>query len=1380
MAVRSGQFFWLLAFALLAQAPGWAADRERQGQALRSAGAADRDWIANLVPSQACAGDQVHTSTGDINLDLSCNINETNRDSQSGRGVSAVSEVNSGDSGTVDVKFTGSVTGDKRYSAGLYVLSDTDNGNSGDVKVDFDGDVGVGGYESRGVYAASWSGEVWGSSDGIGSSGDVDVSFDGVLNGGNPLDSDLLSSSRSVGLFAESQSWGGGDAGNINVEIKGEINTTQHDVHALRALTFARGDRNSSNPGDSGDITVNVNGPINVKGGGSRGLYLSSGESIYGNSHYSYGDSGNIDLSVIGDITTRSDFDPFESRSRWMYSVENLSAVQAFSVALHGSPGDIKLNLVGNLDVVSYEGAGVAALTRSAGSWNDLDAFPAQAPQIDITHKGNIKVDGEGASGLSAGGSAVGGYSASVNLDVEGDIIMASNAYYRETTALYAHNYNVDGPQGADPGTMYARAGDLSIKHVGNITFEVRELPSWGDAEGFNWMRGITAISTTRAYGPGSSGDIFLDLNGDYTDLNSSNHGISNIVYAHTSSNSGSSGDIVLSHKGDVDISIGMTHGILLESIKERGSYQDDISASGSVAVNLEGNHVYRNEVSDSGTCTNCLSGIYASSDISANYNNHSLARTGGPVSVNLKGSLTSSGSNMRGLTAKTSSEYSTSHAAATLGDVSVAIVGDVSTSGANSKALELISTTAYGQAGNIVFDLEGNLTATGAGSRGVEAKSESSAGNASDVDVKIKGDVLATSHQAKAVVAESSAPAGTAGNISVVLAPGSTIQTNASGTAVQMIGGASNRLINRGRISARGPSSAAPAPVIKAASVATASSTEDASANGFAIVSTTGNDTIINAPGGVIEGTVNLGSGVNQLENQAGAQLISSGELYVGPTAQSVFRNAGVLLSAADQPAVYNLSGSYVQTASAEMRPELDFATLSMDVIDVAFDATLAGTVDLSTTNPELIRPGYYQVPLVRAGSVVNDGLRLEVDSSAIARYSLGFSRTAATVDLDVNFAGFGALNDNQESIGRYLNRVQAYGSSPALAGLITDLFRLPGLAGEQNLAAAYNSLSSEVYTTSFTNLKFAFGEFIDTMMTCPETSVENGFIAEGECVWAVGQGLYYSSEGGSDYFGFDSTTGGISVGAQFDLGSDYYLGFSVGRNSYSSSISSGPGSASRVTAGTTGRSWQGGAALKKVMNKTKLALAFAGGKANFDAYRNNIFSSLASASGEQSIDYWGVEFRAAHDIELSPSTYLRPGISVAYQGMDQAAFAERGAKYLGLSVDSAYQGYGVVSPSLELGHEFKVNATTFRPMLSVGYAGYYGGSSVRSTLLGANQGLSSFRIEGLSDQNYVSANAGVGVIFENGMSVSITYDSLYASSSELQGGQVRFTVPF
>jgi len=49
---------------------------------------------------------------------------------------------------------------------------------------------------------------------------------------------------------------------------------------------------------------------------------------------------------------------------------------------------------------------------------------------------------------------------------------------------------------------------------------------------------------------------------------------------------------------------------------------------------------------------------------------------------------------------------------------------------------------------------------------------------------------------------------------------------------------------------------------------------------------------------------------------------------------------------------------------------------------------------------------------------------------------------------------------------------------------------------------------------------------------------------------------------------------------------------------------------------------------------------------------------------------------------------------------------------------------------------------------------------------------------MSGLAGAQY--HDAGVGVIFENGMSVSITYDSLYVSSSELQGGQVKFTVLF
>ena len=117
MANRLSRIYLLLALGLMAQAPA--------------------------LSAEDCVGNQVYTSTGDINLDLGCSINETNRDSQSGRGVSAVSEVISGDSGTVDVKFTGSVTGDRDRGEGVFAASWSAGGNSDAVKLDLDGDVSI-------------------------------------------------------------------------------------------------------------------------------------------------------------------------------------------------------------------------------------------------------------------------------------------------------------------------------------------------------------------------------------------------------------------------------------------------------------------------------------------------------------------------------------------------------------------------------------------------------------------------------------------------------------------------------------------------------------------------------------------------------------------------------------------------------------------------------------------------------------------------------------------------------------------------------------------------------------------------------------------------------------------------------------------------------------------------------------------------------------------------------------------------------------------------------------------------------------------------------------------------------------------------------------
>ena len=201
----------------------------------------------------------------------------------------------------------------------------------------------------------------------------------------------------------------------------------------------------------------------------------------------------------------------------------------------------------------------------------------------------------------------------------------------------------------------------------------------------------------------------------------------------------------------------------------------------------------------------------------------------------------------------------------------------------------------------------------------------------------------------------------------------------------------------------------------------------------------------------------------------------------------------------------------------------------------------------------------------------------------------------------------------------------------------------------------------------------------------------------------------------------------------------------------------------------------------MKKLIDKTKLALGLAYGKAHFDVYRNNLFSSSASASAEQEIGFLGVEMRAAHDIDLGPSTYLRPGISLAYQKMHQTSFSETGADALGLEVGGMYKESIVLNPSIELGHQFKIDSLTLRPMVRLGYTGYFDRDSdnVSATLHGAPS-VSSFSVNGSNDQKNFNASAGLDVIFGNGMSLSLGYDSQYSSSSQLQGAEVKFTIPF
>ena len=123
--------------------------------------------------------------------------------------------------------------------------------------------------------------------------------------------------------------------------------------------------------------------------------------------------------------------------------------------------------------------------------------------------------------------------------------------------------------------------------------------------------------------------------------------------------------------------------------------------------------------------------------------------------------------------------------------------------------------------------------------------------------------------------------------------------------------------------------------------------------------------------------GDINLGAGVNLIDNQFGATLMSSGVIYVGPTGQSVLTNSGLLQSSLQYPIDMDLNGSFVQSSSGLMDFKFDFRDYLFDHLDVSSAAKLAGKFTISPLTTNLIRPGYYQRRFLKAESVIPDGLQ-------------------------------------------------------------------------------------------------------------------------------------------------------------------------------------------------------------------------------------------------------------------------------------------------------------------------------------------------------------------------------------------------------------------
>ena len=326
--------------------------------------------------------------------------------------------------------------------------------------------------------------------------------------------------------------------------------------------------------------------------------------------------------------------------------------------------------------------------------------------------------------------------------------------------------------------------------------------------------------------------------------------------------------------------------------------------------------------------------------------------------------------------------------------------------------------------------------------------------GTGASVSLTQDRDVAAIGLNSVALLLQSAGGTGN-GNIELTVTAGTTI-TGGSGTGagVGFLDGATNTLTNRGTI------------------------TSINQIAGNAMTATTGNDTVDNY--GTMTGSVDLGIGINAINNKAAALFNMGANVMVGTG--NLFTNDGTMSPGAINNVFTSaVTGNIVQSSGASYQLDLDFGPNAADRINATGTGSISGKVAINFLNKSLVLPGDHQMTIVSAaGGVSHPGLSLNVASSAIVTYGLlypnpndillGYSITFNPVGLPTQFA----------SIGNAINAIQTARSSPAFAPIASALFDLPD---QQALSKFYNAVGGGG-TAATQQASFTAGTAFTSMM--------------------------------------------------------------------------------------------------------------------------------------------------------------------------------------------------------------------------------------------------------------------------------------------------------
>lgn len=502
------------------------------------------------------------------------------------------------------------------------------------------------------------------------------------------------------------------------------------------------------------------------------------------------------------------------------------------------------------------------------------------------------------------------------------------------------------------------------------------------------------------------------------------------------------------------------------------------------------------------------------------------------------------------------------------------------------------------------------------------------------------------------------------------------------------------------------------------------------------------------------------VASGILQSDR---GSFLNAGTWVPGAQARGNILNQGTI--AFDNPAMTTrMNGHFIQTASGTLSPMIDSLNGKASLFQVDGSASVDGVI---APNAITLLPG--TVPVFTAGSL---------DTTAQAKDSLIFDwdarRSNNTITLTPAHADFTpggvGLNGSQSSLANYYSRAWN-NADPTIAGVFGGLSHIDDGGQYKDTLNSFSSKATQAQSIALAN---SAGTILGSSMSCPVFEGQGVMLDEDNCAWGQVNGRWSDQSTSGDTQGYHVSGTTYRVGGQHRIAPNWYLGASAAAGQSWASAKGGTNG--------DGDTYDGSITLKRVDGPWYFAGSLAMASGSFDSNRHvNAFGATQTLTSKPSIFLAGTRLRAGYEF-AHEDWYVRPYGDLDFIYTHMPGFKENGAPGYALKVRSNNQFNVALSPMVELGHRFDVDAkTTLRAYAAVGFS-YRPDSTytLSSSFVGADSSDGTFTDYVKSPEVLGKVDMGVQLFRAGDFEMKAAYTLDFSNSFTSQSASARFAYHF